>query len=118
MQFSAALSHRRPSALELLLERFAIDMRYVPPQARLVHDISELPSALERKAAGCGGDAVWRAWVYEGRIWFIIGRLSPWSVNRPDRVMLHALFFDVAGELVSSGAWRREQHGQWTLCLA
>jgi hypothetical protein len=48
----------------------------------------------------------------------MIGRLSPWSAHRPDRVMLHVLFFDVSGELVSSGVWRREQRGPWTLCLA
>jgi hypothetical protein len=118
MQFSAAHSTRRPSALELLLERFAVEMRYVPPQARLIDEITELPLALERKAAGCGSDAVWRAWIHDGRIWFIIGRLSPWSVNRPDRLMLHALFFNVEGELVSSGIWRREPSGQWTLCVA
>lgn len=118
MQFSAAHSNRHASALELLVERFALEMRYVPPEARLIEDIVELPLALERKAAGCGGDAAWRAWIHEGCIWFIIGRLSPWSVHRPDRVMLHALFFDVSGELVSSGVWRREKSGHWTLCLA
>lgn len=118
MQFSAAHSTRRASALELLLERFALDMRYVPQQARLIDELTELPPALERKAAGCGSDAVWRAWTHDGRIWFIIGRLSPWSVHRPDRVLLHALFFDVGGELVSSGIWRCESSGQWTLCVA
>jgi hypothetical protein len=118
MLFTAAHSNRPPSALELLLERFAVEMRYVPPQARPIDDIADLPSGLQRKAAGCGSDAVWRAWINDGCIWFMIGRLSPWSVRRPDRVMLHVLFFDLAGELVSSGVWRREPRGHWTLCLA
>ena len=118
MSFPAAHPIRQPSALELLLERFAAEMRYVPPRARLIHDIADLPVGLQRKAAGCGGDAAWRAWLDDSCIWFMIGRLSPWSVRRPDRVMLHVLFFDVAGELVSSGVWRRERRGLWTLCLA
>jgi hypothetical protein len=118
MQFSTAHSNRRRSALELLLERFVVEMRYVPPQARLMDDIAELPLALQRKAAGCGSDAAWRAWISEGCIWFMIGRLSPWSIHRPDRVMLHVLLFDVSGELVSSGVWRGERFGHWTLCLA
>lgn len=121
MQLSTAYTntnHRSPTALELLLERFAVETRYVPPQARLIDDVAELPLSLELKAAGCGSDAAWRAWVSEGCIWFMIGRLSRWSISSPDRLMLHALFFDVSGELVSSGVWRRERPGRWTLCLA
>ena len=118
MQSSAVQANRRPSALELLLQQFAVETRYVPPQARLIDDLAELPLALQRKALGCGSDAVWRAWVHDGCTRFIIGRLSPWSIHRPDRVMLHALFFDVSGELVSSGVWRREKSARWILCLA
>lgn len=117
MQSSTALA-TRPSALEQLLEQFAADTRYVPPRARLIEDIGELPLALELRAGECGTDAAWRAWTHEGRIWFVIGRMSRWAVSRPDHLMLHALFFDVSGELVSSGVWRRDQPGVWTLCLA
>jgi hypothetical protein len=118
MQFSTGYTNRSSSALESLLERFAVETCYVPPQARLIDSLDELPLSLELKATGCGTDATWRAWTSEGCIWFMIGRVSRWSVCCPDRLLLHALFFDVAGELVSSGVWRRERPGRWTPRLA
>lgn len=117
MQSSTARA-TRPSALQQLLEKFAAETCYVPPQALLIEDVSELPLALELKAGECGPDAAWRAWTHEGCIWFMIGRVSRWSVCHRNHLMLHALFFDVSGELVSSGVWRRDRPAVWTLCLA
>jgi hypothetical protein len=118
MELSTIHADRHPSGLEILLERFAVEMRYVPPQARLVADLGELPCALQRKALACGGDAAWLAWTDESCVWFLIGRLPRWFVDRPDQVMMQALFFDTFGGLVSSGLWRREQPGRWKLCQA
>ena len=118
MQSPAAQLKIHPSNLELLLERFATEIRYVPPWARLIDNISELPPALRRTAAGCGSNAAWRAWINERCIWFMIGRLPSGTIRRPECLMLHALFFDVAGDLVSSGLWRREHSGRWTPSVA
>lgn len=117
MQTSIARVTGRMPHLEELLERFAIETRYVPPHARLVTDLSELPLALEGRATGCDGGAAWRAWTDDARIWFIIGRLSRlWLVQSDNRPMLYVLFFDASGELVTSGVWRRDEPGGWTLC--
>ncbi len=106
------------SHLKELLERFALETQYVPPHARLVDDLRELPLALEGRATGCGSEAAWRAWTDGARIWFITGRLSWWPIESHSRPTLHLLFFDDSGDLVSSGVWRRDEPGTWTLCQA
>jgi hypothetical protein len=118
MQLSTAQFPRAGFDLRKLLERFAKDTRCVPPGAHLIRDNRELSPALQRQTIDCGDEAAWLAWNYEGCIWFMIGRLSPWYLHSRDRLILHALFFDASGELVSSGMWRREQRGRWKLCLA
>ncbi len=107
-----------PSYLQSLLDRFAFDTGYVPASARLLRETSDLPLALVHHAVACDGmETVWRAWTDDFRIWFIVGMLSGQFEQTLESPVLHVLFFGTAGDLASSGTWRRDAPGHWTLCM-
>lgn len=104
-----------PSEIAILLDRFVADTEYVPPCARLITSVQDLPERLSSYAGRVVADEAWRAWESDGRVWFITGRLSP-MFARLDRPALRVFFYSPEGALVTSGIWGLRDDGHWSLC--
>jgi hypothetical protein len=102
-------------AVEVLLESFVRQLRYLPSGAHPLAVLEELPRRLQLRARSLRPQVSWRAWTDGVRFWFIAARLCK-SVRAPANVLaLQILFFDPDGQPVAAGEWTFDANGRWTL---
>ena len=98
-----------------LLESFAADAAYMPPDASPVRAACDLPRALMRFVRPGASNEAWRAWSRERRIWFVTGRRSPADADTADGAAVHVFFYYQMGNLLCSGVWELKPSGGWKL---
>lgn len=103
--------------VELLVQLFAIDTRFVPPAARRVLAPNDLPPALERVALQTQRDLrTWVAWTDEPRTWFVVAEMAVISDPPCQDGAIRMFFHDEDGRQVSWGTWMLQSGCSWMLC--
>jgi hypothetical protein len=108
-------THKRVkrSRIELCIDLFVSETRYVPEDARLVRDVTELSPQLERLVATIHAPDAWRAWTVGPRAWFLDGRLSDPPGTPAGQPTLILTFRDHDARAAAAGVWRRTAPGRW-----
>ncbi len=101
--------------IEFCIDAFVQETGYVPMAARSVRDAGELSPKLERFVQKMPATSAWRAWAEAGRGWFVQGKLSDSSQDRPDRPTVYLIFRDHDADPMAAGIWCRSAPARWDL---
>jgi hypothetical protein len=103
----------RRSRIELCIDLFVAETRYVPDDAHPVVKAAELSPQLERLASKIRAPNAWRAWAAGPRIWFLDGWLTDSPGESADQPSLSLTFRDHDARPAAAGVWRRTAPGRW-----
>jgi hypothetical protein len=100
-----------------MLESFAITVLGVPPEARRVNRLAELPPQLRRHiGTGPGQQYVWFAWSAGERTSLLTGTLELERSRERGRPVLEVRSYDADGLLEEASAWVRTGPTEWVRC--
>ncbi len=115
MKSTAVHDAKTKHAIEILLDSFVQQQRYLPSGASPICSIEELPRRLKERAQNTESFACWRAWIDEGRLRFLVASLTEQSRARAGLLCLRVDFFDADGAIVASGEWALRDDASWML---
>jgi hypothetical protein len=101
------------SRIELCIDLFVAETRYVPDDSHPVLDATELSPQLELLASKIRAPNAWRAWAAGPRIWFLDGWLTDSPGSSADHPVLVLTFRDHDAQAAAAGVWRRTARGRW-----
>jgi hypothetical protein len=101
------------SRVELCIDLFVAETRYVPDDAHPVVQAAELSPQLERLASTISAPNAWRAWTAGPRVWFLDGWLTDSQGAPADQPILVLTFRDHDAHAAATGVWRRTAPGHW-----
>jgi hypothetical protein len=105
----------RRHAVDILVNSFVRQLRYLPANARLLVSREELPSGLLNRVRSLGRQSSWHAWTDHVRFWFIAAQLRNSRDASTGLLNLKISFFDSDGRRVAAGEWTLQSDGAWTL---
>lgn len=115
MKSTAEHDAKTKHAIEMLLDSFVQQQRYLPSSASPILSVQDLPTRLKAHAQETAPFASWRAWTDEGRLRFVVARLTEQSRARTGLLCLEVSFFDADGVIVAAGEWALKENGDWVL---
>jgi hypothetical protein len=101
--------------IEFCIDAFVQETGYIPMAARSVRDAGQLSPRLLRFVQRMPATAAWRAWIDADRGWFVQGKLSDSSEDRPDRPTVYLIFRDHDARPMAAGIWCRSAPARWDL---